>query len=61
MFVRTYDDNGNFSAKVLLVNMYLIDLALKSSRSNSGKLGTFLLVGVFHGNELFAFDNVFTS
>ena len=49
-----------FLVKVLLVNLYLIDHAPKSGRSSS-KLGTFLLGGCFHGKELLAFDNVFTT
>ena len=50
-----------FLVKVLLVNLYLIDHALKSSRSGNSELGTFLLSGCFHGKELLAFDNVFAS
>ena len=60
-YVCVHDNNDNFLVKVLLVNLYVIDCALKSSRSSNSKLGTFLFSGCFHGKELLAFDNVFTS
>ena len=60
-YVCVHDNNDNFLVKVLLVNLYVIDHALKSSHSSNSKPGTFLLSGCFYDKGPLAFDNIFTS